>query len=256
MADVEGVDEYTGTRPLIAEQQEEIRLGTFSPLSALTLAYNDPHGCLRILQEDNYLVKKQYVALTGQVHQTIARKYREMAQEVIVNLENKISRHMRLPIAKAEQAEEQYRTARAIRRNMLNNAEKVKEQKKAETEGEAYTKIGIDDNSLNTQFDLEESRVQKLIADVSPNLQPTDFACLLTPRLPGPACVLQGRLCLARPCLASAICAARVGYKKRVQSCQANPSQHRTLSTERLYHHHCDSHGDGHRVQIRIRELP
>ena len=106
MADVEGVDEYTGTRPLIAEQQEEIHLGTFSPLSALTLAYNDPYRCLRILQEDNYLVKKQHVALTGQVHQTIAREYWEIAQKVIVNLENKISRHMRLPTAKAKQAKE------------------------------------------------------------------------------------------------------------------------------------------------------
>ena len=65
MVDVEGVDKYMGTHLLIVEQQEEICLGTFSLLSALTLAYNDPHRCLRVLQENNYLVKKQYVALAG-----------------------------------------------------------------------------------------------------------------------------------------------------------------------------------------------
>ena len=33
---------------------------------------------------------------------------------------------------------------------MLDNAKKVKEQKKIETKREAYTKIGTDNNSLNT----------------------------------------------------------------------------------------------------------
>ena len=42
---------------------------------------------------------------------------------------------------------------------MLDNTKKVKEQKKIETKGEAYTEIDTNNNSLNTQFNLEESRV-------------------------------------------------------------------------------------------------
>ena len=166
MASINGPDSLPGTRPLGEEEKEAIRSDTISPLAVNDLAYNDPVGCLNVLAEDNYLVTTTHTLLAQAVLERCSPLHHSRARDVKGQLDGRLSNLELLKPAELATLKQQYQQASVVRRALLRKAEAEKQQAES-AETLALREIGTNEDSLATDFDVEESSIAKLKAKVS-----------------------------------------------------------------------------------------
>ena len=169
MANIEGDDTWSGTRPLTEDQKEDIRMARFSALQVADLAYGDPVGCLHVLSENSYLNTGLHRTLLDEVIKHLPAEHQDRAETVQHDIDLNLTEIEGAAADDLALMKVQFDKHAEIRAKTLKKWQDA--QDKLAGEANTFTEIGTSDEDLSTAFDLGESSLEALRGQVSNNVE-------------------------------------------------------------------------------------